>query len=903
MKIFTKTIIFSILIFLSWINLNAQTKPIVKDDPINRVIYETRRLVNPLTGEIPDNIRAKELSFAKQIPKNNLKSGNAVTWTHRGPFNVGGRTRALAIDKTNENIILAGGVSGGMWRSVNGGSSWTKVTNLDDLHSVTAIAQDPINTNIWYYGTGEISGNSARASGAPYRGNGIFKSVDNGQTWTQLASTSSTPQTFNSDFQYCWNIKVSPTNSYVYAATYGRIYRSTDAGVNWTAVFDSKDINLANPSSTSVTDIAIDSNGKIYIAAGTDGDIGGFFISLDNGDTWINITPDNNTYPDFPVDFNRTVIAVAPSNEDIVYFLTYVGKDANDNPIHSLWKYTYDSNTNTYSWTNLSTNLPAQGGSTGDFDSQGGYDLLIKVKPDDENFVIIGGTDLWRSTDGFTTSNNLTKIGGYAPTNDTYAGYSNHHADQHSLVFYPSDNNKVISGHDGGLSLTTNIYKTSLQNDGSEETVVWNSLNAGYLTTQAYAVAMDMETSGSSIIVAGFQDNGTWRTDNSFGTASWYSVGGGDGAYCAVINNGNEYYQSSQNGTVYRNWLDAGTWKWTQVDPDGATDQDFINPFILDPNNSKIMYYPAGKIIWRNSDLTEILAFSNSPTLINWDKMTKTDVGNDWISNLDISSNPANILYYSTYGGKLFKVENANIGDPTPTEITGSNFPNATIGCVKVNPYDTSEILVSFTNYEVLSIWHTSDGGQNWESISGNLEENLDGTGSGPSVRWVELLKKDNGDKIYFAGTSTGLYTTTTLDGDNTVWTQESPGLIGNVVVDMIKVRKDGTVIIGTHGNGVYSAVYDGATAVKEQKLKDFVNAKIYPNPSNGAFTVQAQTETPANYKIIIYNMNGQPVFYGEYQASSNLNEQINLSKHAKGIYTLEIVKNSKSFAYKILLK
>lgn len=901
MTVFIRTITFISLIFLSWININAQTKPRVKDDPVNRVIYETRRLVNPSTGEIPDNIRAKELNFAKQIPKNRFKSTNAITWTHRGPYNVGGRTRALAIDKTNENIILAGGVSGGMWRSANGGSSWTKVTNLDDLHSVTAIAQDPNNTNIWYYGTGEISGNSARASGAPYRGNGIFKSTDNGQSWTQLSSTSSTPQTFNSDFQYCWNIKISPINSYIYAATYGRVYRSTDAGVNWTAVFDSKDVNLTSPSSSSVTDVAIDSNGKIYVAAGTDGDMGGYYLSLDNGDTWTNITPDNTTYPNFPADFNRTVIAIAPSNEDIVYFLSYVGKDSNDDPIHSLWKYTYDFNSGTYSWNDLSANLPAQGSSTGNFDSQGGYDLLIKVKPDDENFVIIGGTDLWRSTDGFSTSNNLTKIGGYLATNDSYASYSNHHPDQHSLVFYPSDNKKVISGHDGGLSRTTDITNTSLGNN--DETVVWSSLNAGYLTTQAYAVAMDMETNGSSIIVAGFQDNGSWRTDNSFGTASWVSVGGGDGAYCAVINNGNEYYQSSQNGTVYRNWLEGGAWKWTQIDPDGASDQDFINPFILDPNDTKIMYYPSGKIIWRNSDLTQIPEYSNNPSLINWDKMNQTNVGTDWISNLDISSYPANILYYSTYGGKLFKVEDANTGDPTPTEITGSTFPNATIGCVKVNPYDTSEILVSFTNYEVLSIWHTSDGGQNWESVSGNLEENIDGSGSGPSVRWVELLKKDNGDKVYFAGTSTGLYTTSTLNGDNTVWTQESPDLIGNVVVDMIKVRKDGTVLVATHGNGIYSAQYDGATAIEKEELKDLVDARIYPNPSNGAFTIQTQSETPADYKIIIYNMSGQPIFYGEYKAGTNLNEQVNLSNQAKGIYTVEILKNKHASSYKILLK
>lgn len=890
-KTYTAIAIFSFLFAIGYSAI-AQTKPIVKDDPINRAVYETERLVNPLTGEIPENIRVRELEFARRLPSK-LKSANANVWTHRGPFNVGGRTRALALDINNENTILAGGASGGMWRSADGGTSWTKVTSVDALHSVTAIAQDirPGYTDTWYYGTGELSGNSASKTGAKYRGDGVFKSTDNGLSWTQLSATvSNTPEIFTSDFQYCWNIKVSPTNGNVYVATYGAVYRSTDGGANWSAIFNSFNSNYGSYE----TDVAVSSTGTLYIAMSSDGDITGFYKSTDNGDNWTNITPTG-----FPTIYERTVIDIAASNENIVYFLSYT-PGTNDTE-HSLWRYD-DSNA---SWSDYSANIPNLGNLTGTFDSQGGYDLLVKIKPDDENFVIIGGTDLWRDNKGFSgdASSVTLKIGGYKPTNTTYYSYTNQHPDQHSLVFFPSDAKKVISGHDGGLSLTVDVTKST--EDTNSETVVWSSLNVGYLTTQAYTVALDMENVGDVNIISGFQDNGSWTTDDSNGTVDWLNIGGGDGAYCAIGDNGNSHYSSSQNGTVYRDWYDnvAKEWKWTEVDPEGATGQAFINPFILDPNNTNMMYYLGGDVIWRNTDLTAIPEYSSDPATVNWSKMTNTTVTGTVISALDVSmNNPANVLYFGTSNGSVFRVEGADTGDPVKSEITCTGFPSANVGCVKVNPNNSSEVMISFTNYEVVSVWHTTDAGLNWESVSGNLEENPDGSGSGPSVGWVEMLEKDNGDKFWFAGTSTGLYYTTLLNGTNTVWTQESPTMIGNVVVDMVKSRVDGTVVIGTHGNGIYSTTIDMSTSIKREAV-DNVKAKIYPNPSNGNFTIEVKGNAPADYRVIIYNINGQAVYYSNRESVTHLKESVNLQSQAKGVYNVEVLKNRETKTYKIVLK
>ncbi|MBK9190435.1 MAG: hypothetical protein IPM77_02455 [Crocinitomicaceae bacterium] len=141
----------------------------------SRIMYEFLRLRNPQTGEIPADIRNKELAFAKTLPVNMKKS---FTWEQRGPVNKGGRTRDIAIDVNNENIWLAAGVTGGIWRSIDAGASWNKVTSPLQPHSITALTQDTRvgHENVWYAGTGEHYGIvSASTFEARYSGNGLLK--------------------------------------------------------------------------------------------------------------------------------------------------------------------------------------------------------------------------------------------------------------------------------------------------------------------------------------------------------------------------------------------------------------------------------------------------------------------------------------------------------------------------------------------------------------------------------------------------------------------------------------------------------------------------------------------------------------------------------------------------------
>ena len=211
-----------------------------EDNPNARLDREFKMLRNPITNKIPENIRAKELLFAAGLPKRNGDDPNALVWNERGPNNVGGRTRAILGDINDTSIVIAGGISGGIWRSTNSGVNWVQRTTLTQLHNSTCITQDRRtgNTGNWYVGTGERVANSAGQFGAPgaFTGDGVFKSVDNGLTWNLLASTSgNSPSSFNSNWQYIWNVETDPSNvtqEEVYAATVGSIQKSTNGGTS-----------------------------------------------------------------------------------------------------------------------------------------------------------------------------------------------------------------------------------------------------------------------------------------------------------------------------------------------------------------------------------------------------------------------------------------------------------------------------------------------------------------------------------------------------------------------------------------------------------------------------------------------------------------------------------------------
>lgn len=885
-----------------------------REDLMGRNEYLQMLTADPATGIIPPNIRKAELLFARTLSLKTAKSRTeALSIESVGPDNVGGRTRAVAFDVRNENTILAGGVSGGIWKSLDGGATWLRKSDPENRNSVTCIVQDTRagHEDIWYHGTGEIVGNSSRGGAAPFRGNGIYKSTDNGETWNALASTQdSDPHIFNSQFQYIWDIEVNPTNlvnDEVLVAAYGGILRSLDGGITWQVeigqeLFNLNDtINLNDSNASFYTSIERSGNNVFYATlssqsgANENSPEAGIYYSLD-GDDWVNITP---LTPESQ--YRRTVIGSSPSDPDITYFMV------DSNPIFILEHRLslIDSPLRVNGFDNEPRAIPEFDTNLGDLNTQGSYNMMIRVHPNDPNIVFIGGTNLFRSTDAFKTEENIDWIGGYNPEGGSSV-YPNHHPDQHDLLFLPSDPNVVISASDGGLIRSDDIVADS---------VIWSSSNNGFITSQFFTIAQS-KVPGNPTIIGGMQDNGTDFSPN--GNMSWTGIIGGDGGYAATTNNNALWFASFQRGQTLRLTLNGnfGLTSFGRVDPGGLVSESgslylFVNPFALDPTNQNRMFCAGGNHLYFHPNVSQIPGGSQTPTFFGWKKVNENPLTDGLVSAVEASFN-GETVYYGSTDGRLFRLDNADSETQFDlTEITSNLFPEGGyVSSIAANPEDSQHIVIAFSNYSVPSIFESTDGGESFEDISGNLEENPDGTGNGPSVRWVEIVPKNN-EILRLVGTSVGLYSTNSTSGTIT-WVKEAPGILGSSIVTMMDYRpEDGRLVVATHGNGVYAAdIADFKSISNDITEEAFQVGAVYPNPFIDNTQIQYTIPDDGDVRIDILTSNGSlvntilwgPQFAGTNTATWDGNNAAGFSL-ANGIYFYRISYNGQSKSGRLLLR
>ncbi|MFH1196808.1 MAG: PKD domain-containing protein [bacterium] len=825
-----------------------------------RAEYFFNLMRDPVTNKIPDNIRHLELEFAKSLDRNSSSVNKSIlqyTWQEAGPKDVGGRTRALAVDKTNPNVIIAGGVSGGIWKSTDKGVTWAMKSSPEDFLSVTSIAQDPRSgsTNIWYYTTGEYDGNSASAQGwsALFYGDGVFKSTDNGESWSALNNTvSDDPTAWDGEFDLCSRVVVSPRNGYVYIAANGiGILRSTNGGTNFTSILGSVNDHV-------YCDVVVNSNGDlaaVLSAVGwnsTQANTPGVYKSTNDGTNWEYIT-----ISQLSADCERSVLSFAPSNPNSLYMFANEGADFFGKDKIGFYKITYS----TKAVVDRSANMPDFNQDFEDYiHTQGNYNMTLAIKPDDENLIVLGATSLFRSTNGFSSKPNNQKndwIGGY---NTESFFYPNLHPDIHSFAFDPTDPKKVWFGHDGGLSYAEDITTTSYATY-----FPWIDKNNGYNVTQFYMVTMPDEA-GDDRILGGTQDNGSpfFRFNGTSPTNS-EDITTGDGAYAYF---GNEFaYGSAQLGAVLRidynssgnPTRDAG---WSNITPRNAANQLFINPYVVDPNDENYMYYPAGNSLWRNNQLNSLPYNSsfNDGITTGWTKLTSLGVPNNYtITALQVSiSNPTHRLYYGASSAsnnnplvpKLYRLNNATTASSGAVELTLPGVADgAYIHNIAINPDDGNEIIVVLSNYNIVGLFHSTNGGDSFTTIEGNLTG--DTQNPGPSIRSATIVPS-NGSKQYFVATSIGLYSTTALNGANTSWIKEGANVIGNTVCNYLTSRKsDGKVLVGTHGRGAFtgnSQSGSGAIAsVTSQQLNIQVNSG---SSASTTFQLQNIGDQTLNYNI-----------------------------------------------------
>jgi photosystem II stability/assembly factor-like uncharacterized protein len=772
--------------------------------------YEFNLLKNPVTGEIPSGVREAELLQARSVmttPRGGMQA-DLNPYTFQGPNNLGGRTRALEYDVrfngTSNQVIMAGGISGGVFKSIDNGTSWTRKSSTSDLFNVSTLAQDPRTgeEDTWFYAGGEFIGNSTNAPGATYRGKGIYKSVDNGETWTFLPNSNlGVYEIFDQQNDYISKIVVDPTNGNVYAASVDAVYRSNDGGTNWSVVLSSGSGSI---SSNFITDIAVTSGGRLFASfsgfcpTAPTNTPGVWTSTSGNSGSWTKIAGTGAATS--PAGWNgdgaygRVVMAVAPSNQNLLYAL-YYSADNNCTPgVPEAEFFKWDQSASI--WTPL-TVANETGCSVGNdpFSVQTGYDLVVEVKPDDENTVFIGGTNIYRSTNGGTTVAGWVRIGGYnSPAN--YALYPNSHPDIHAIAFQPGAPDIMLCGNDGGIQRTANNLAG---------TVSWTQINTGYRTYQYYYVDIDPRT-GVSKVIGGAQDNGTTRNIGGSGS-DFESVVGGDGVSVALSGTSLLEYCGAQLGSIYRRAEGLPLGSGTVITPTGESNSGlFVTLFKLDPDNPEHLYYANDEALYRTISASTVT--SGSWTNLTGISATIPGTTND-ITALALSRgtySPTNTsLFLGTSNGLVYRLDDpANSAAATvPVNITGGSFPVGNVSGIAVNPRNDDTVVVTFSNYGVLSVFWTGNANSaspTWTNVEGNI--------SSSSFRSVAIHSIPNSPQVrYFVGTSTGLYTNIGLPGITT-WTKEGASDIGNAVVTHLAYRhSDGFLLAGTHGFGMWSTM------------------------------------------------------------------------------------------------
>lgn len=720
------------------------------------------RTMNPALGRpTPENIpgiirsmRSSQLSF-KSAP-----GSSSSPWIERGPNNVGGRTRTLVWDPNDatHKKVWAGGITGGLWYNndiTSSTSSWISVNDFWADLTVSCMAFDPNNSLIAYVGTGERYTNSGR-------GAGIWKTTDGGITWNQLSSTTA--------YYYVNDIVVrnESSTSVVYAAVDAEDYmgnwfgtadaglkRSTNGGTSWTQVLP----NISGQTSNYVaSNIKLSASNRIWVGSKSNpyGVGGGTILYSDNGTTW---TVSNTT--SVTGGYGRVAIACAPSNDSVIYALI------EDQSMISAIKTTTDKGA---TWNKMLTfpgdadaSIPSSDFTRG----QAEYDLVISVDPNNASTVICGGIDLFESTDG---AGSWTQISQWK---NMGAGVSVVHADQHNITFMPGSSSAILFGCDGGIYYSSNGGTTI------------SARNNNYNVTQFYACAM--HPTSPNFFLAGAQDNGSQKFTSS-GMNSTTQATGGDGAYCFIDQNlpsyqitsyiYNSYYLSTNGGTSFNTNSPISS---------DQTHGRFINPAAYD-NNMHILYsaYDVNAI----QCIKGINGSPVTPQIITVSGMA------DFASHIKVSpyTTSSSTLFIGTEGGKLFKMTNAN-NTPVTTNITSSSFPAGSISCVDIGASE-NELLVTFFNYGVVSVWYTSDGGTTWVNKENNLPD--------MPVRWA-LFNPNNRNEVLLA-TEVGVWATTNFYATSPNWASSNGGL-ANVRVDMLQYRaSDKQVIAATYGRGLFSS-------------------------------------------------------------------------------------------------
>jgi photosystem II stability/assembly factor-like uncharacterized protein len=624
-------------------------------------------------GTFPEPTKTRDEWLKYEQSRSYLKYRNtsSANWQFKGPsttpggYNGLGRVNCIAFHPTIANTFWVGTPAGGIWKTIDGGLSWT--TNTDNLPvlGVSDIAIDKLNPNIMYIATGDGDlGNLSGLTGGDINGDtksiGVLKSTNGGLTWatTDLNWSVTAPKSIR-------RLIINPNNTQILvAATSDGIYQTLNGGLNWTRTqsgyFMDIEFKPGDPNIVYSSTFNTAGNSQIY-------------RSINGGQSWSLITSFSNV-----IRIDLAVTPASPNLVDAVCVNTSSGLAGlwySNNSGATFSQYFFDNNC-TDNLLNGDKNASGCGG-------QGHYDLAYAINPNNANIIWLGGINTYRSTDG--GSNWQLKT--FWNSGSENPGVATVHADKHFIAFHPLLNNTVFECNDGGL------YKTT---DGGN---TWTDLSNGLGISQIYRIGVSQTINNN--IICGLQDNGSREIYNN----QWYEQTGGDGMECIIdYSNANTEYASYANGKIYRTY---DFWKnQTTISnnipgqPQGA----WVTPFVMHPTNPNILYAGYNKI-YRSANQGD-----------SWVAISP-DLSSDELRSLCIAPSNPNKIYAATFN-ELFVTSNGG-----STWITLSlNDPKSRISYITVNPTNAEELFITLSGYSAGNkVLKSSNGGTNWINYSGTL--------------------------------------------------------------------------------------------------------------------------------------------------------------------------------------
>jgi len=578
-----------------------------------------------------------------------------------GPFNIGGRTRAMLLDRSNENRVFVGAITGGMWVSEASGKNWKALNEKELTLNISHLAQNPLNPDEFYYCTGEGAGNSGAAPGA-----GIFKSTDHGKTFTQLSATA------NGNFDYAWRIACSPTDSNtVYVAlNSGGVYRSKDGGQSFERVVIT---------SRSVYDMELFPDGTVMISIRAQG----VYTSATGDDgSWV---LQNSGLPS-GTSVGRIELAYCETQANIVYAAV---SNSGNTGLTGFYRSADQGKT----WT-TQKNPTTQGGQY----PFTWYCLAVHVKRDDPNSIIIGSVNLRYSNDGGSSWN----------------AAANSHADYHVMSEHPSKPDKIYIGNDGGL------YEYDWNDLSTYKDLNWG-LNITQFYTGAFAPNGLTVMAGSQDNGTNYSINATdtfYKAYGGDGSYTQISQQSPDLAYVSFQNG--RLFRVDNFGTKKLTTTDI----IADMDNDGDEDIDdgawFIHPYGINPQDGEMVFFPTKKRLFRSTSG----GFLFDPITNEMNVGTGLQpfcVGISNQLNPTVYVGGSNSLFYRIKNAGITKLGNEeNMRAFVPKQLNASFM-----GCITVSPIDPTELFISYVNYtsepRVWKVIKADSDTPEFVNISGNL--------------------------------------------------------------------------------------------------------------------------------------------------------------------------------------